>query len=219
VTRRRLSLPSVTEVHLVEEASGIGYIHLAFFQSTTPEELDAALSRLAAQGMRALILDLRANPGGYFDAAVQIADRFVREGILVSTRGRTAGASRIYRAEDGNNFDMPLVLLIDGETASAAEILAGAIKDHRRGVLVGQRTFAKGSLQHIYPLTTIAAGIRLTTARTYSPLDLPYNDQGVTPDIVVDRLTDMDAMMSLMRLQQRQFETAVQVARDLLQKE
>jgi carboxyl-terminal processing protease len=225
VTRSQLCTPSVTDARIVDPNLGIGYIHLAYFQRLTPDELDAAITKLNAEGMRALILDLRGNPGGLFTIAIQIADRFIAEGVLVSTRGRTEGSNAVHRARaDDLAFAMPLVVLIDGETASAAEVVAGAIKDHHRGRLVGQQTYGKGSVQHLIPLRKEwgGSGILLTTAKFYSPLDLAYSDQGVIPDVIIDQVADLDgmpsSMMGILDLQRRQFEEALRIARQLLEK-
>lgn len=219
ITRQRFSTPSVDHVRMVDPDTGIGYLHLGVFHAATLEEVDLALGRLMLQGMRALILDLRGNPGGSFDAAVQVADRFLADGVIASTRGRTSDSTAIFRTQDERHLPLPLVLLIDGETASAAELVAGAIRDHRRGTLVGQRTSGKGSVQYVYPLKTVPSGLRLTAARYYSPLDVPFADNPVVPDIIVDELDPMDtmeSMMSMMQLQERQFETALREARALL---
>jgi carboxyl-terminal processing protease len=221
LVRRRLTLPSVTEVQIVERDPPIGYLHLGFFQDTTLPDLDAALTRLVGEGARAVILDLRGNPGGRLDAAIEVADRFLAEGVVVSTRGRSPGTNVVYRAREEREATLPLVLLIDGETASAAEIVAGALKDHRRAVLVGQRTAGKGSIQHVFPLRSAASGLRLTTAKFFSPLDVPIAPHGVTPDVTVDRVPEGDfgaSMMGLLQLQRHQFDAAVRAAKDLLTK-
>jgi carboxyl-terminal processing protease len=263
LVRQRLAIPSISDARIVDLEAGVGYVHLALFQTSTLEELDNAIARLGEQGMRVLILDLRGNSGGLLVPAVQVADRFVSNGILVMSRGRSPGANAVYRAplaldpppmgrrsRSDAVITAPLVVLIDGETASGAEVVAGAVKDHHRGVLVGQKSAGKGSMQYIFPLrwrSTLAspagepavssgsseadptsarteaaspaeAGLRLTTAALFSPLDYPYNGHGVLPDVTVDRLPDMadpQSMMTMLQLQQLQFEAALRAAREL----
>jgi carboxyl-terminal processing protease len=224
VVRQHISTPSVTDARMVDPAAGIGYLHLAYVQRSTLDELDAAMAKLTAEGMRALILDLRGNPGGSFPVAVQIADRFISEGLLVAKRGRSEGSNVDYRASAADpTWGLPLVVLIDGETASASEVVAGAIKDHQRGQLIGEPTFGKSSIQHLIQLKW-GSGMRLTTARFYSPLNLAYNEQRITPHILVDRAPDADgtdmpeSMMDLFELQRYQFEVALRTARELLVK-
>jgi carboxyl-terminal processing protease len=114
-----------------------------------------------------------------------VADKFVDEGVIVSTRGRSSLEDFNYTAHKAGTWRVPLVVLIDGDSASASEIFAGAIRDHRRGELVGQRSYGKGSVQGIFPLTLANAGVRLTTARFYSPSGHPISNVGVKPDLVV----------------------------------
>lgn len=217
VVRRAISAPSVIGARILDAEHGIAYLQLAVFQKNTLEELDLALARLSEEGMRALILDLRGNPGGSFGVAVQVADRFIAEGVLASTRGRTLGSNEVFRAQDGMHLDLQLVVLIDRETASAAELLAGAIKDYHRGILVGQRTYGKGCVQHVFALHTVPAGIRLTTAKFFSPLDTPYSGAGVVPDILIDRTARTPGMESMMGMMD-ELEVALEAARRLLGK-
>jgi carboxyl-terminal processing protease len=135
--------------------------------------------------MKTLIIDLRGNPGGLLNVAVEIAERFIHEGVIVSTRGRAPGQSQVYRAHSQALWTMPLIVLIDRDSASASEILAGALKDHNRAVVVGQRSYGKGSVQSIFALRSAPAGLKLTTAKFYSPKNRPYSEQGVEPDVQV----------------------------------
>ena len=135
--------------------------------------------------MRYLILDLRGNPGGLLNIAVEIADRFLDQGVIVSTRGRAAGQSQVYQTSGRTLWRMPVAVLIDNDSASASEILAGALQDNHRAVVLGVQSYGKGSVQSIFPLRTVPAGLKLTTAKFYSPTDKPYSEQGVVPDTVV----------------------------------
>src|SRR5208283_1425565 len=161
--RRHVDVESITRAKIVEPAVGIGYVQLAGFQKTSTDELDQAISGLQALGMRTLVLDLRGNPGGLLNVAVEIADRFIDEGVIVSTRGRASGQSQVLRASGRARWRMPMCLLVDH--ASASEILAGALQDHHRATVIGERTYGKGSVQSIFSLHSAPAGLKLTTAK------------------------------------------------------
>ncbi|HLA84243.1 MAG TPA: S41 family peptidase [Thermoguttaceae bacterium] len=184
--RRRVDVPSIDEVKIVDAQRGIGYLRLTCFQKSTSHDLDDALWQLHRDGMRGgLIMDLRSNPGGLLISAVEAVDKFVAEGVIVSTRGRDPREGFTYSARSPGTWTVPLIVLIDHDSASAAEIFAGAIRDHRRGTIIGQRSYGKGSVQGIFPLHSHSSGIRLTTAKFYSPNGHPFNLVGVTPDRVV----------------------------------
>src|SRR5271165_1679062 len=185
LVRRHVDVESITRAKLIDPAEGIGYVQLTGFQKTSTEELDQAVSGLEAMGMTTLILDLRGNPGGLLNVAVEIAERFLDEGVIVSTRGRAAGQSQILRANGKARWRMPMALLVDHDSASASEILAGALQDHHRATVIGERTYGKGSVQSIFSLRSAPAGLKLTTAKFYSPHNRPYSEQGVTPDLPV----------------------------------
>jgi C-terminal processing protease CtpA/Prc len=175
------SLPSVVvEDEMALMMTGIAYVRITSFQRNTLSELEVALARL--RGMRALILDLRGNPGGLFPVAVQIAERFLPAGVIVTTQGQAPAFNRTFESRSGMAaIDVPLVVLIDGETASAAEVLAGALKDNGRAWLIGTPTFGKGTIQTVLQLTD-GGGIRITLARFFTPQGQPYNGVGVAPN-------------------------------------
>ncbi len=150
VQRRRVEVPCVENVHIVDAEKKIGYLRLTNFQKTTTRDVERALWDLHRQGMRSLILDVRGNPGGLLSAAVEVADRFLMEGRIVSTRGRNARENFDYVAHRPNTWDVPLVVLIDNDSASASEIFAGAIADSGRGLIVGETSYGKGSVQGIF---------------------------------------------------------------------
>jgi len=185
VQRRRVEVPSVENVRIADEGFGVGYLRIGSFQKTTPRDMEAALWRLHRQGMRSLIIDVRGNPGGLLTASVEVADKFLKEGMIVSTRGRSPQEDFDYRAHQVGTWRPPLIVLIDGNTASAAEIFAGAIADHRRGTVLGERSYGKGSVQGIFPLANQRHGVRLTTAKFYSPSGRAISDRGVLPDMQV----------------------------------
>ncbi|MBW3541160.1 MAG: S41 family peptidase [Planctomycetes bacterium] len=184
-TRRAVQVKSVPVARMIDRERGIGYVQMTGFQRTTTEELDAALRDLQRQGMRSLIWDLRGNPGGLLPVAAEVADRFVGEGLVVSTRGRSNEQNETFSAHAAGTWRVPLVLLVDEDSASASEIVAGAIRDHRRGTIVGRRTYGKWSVQTIMPLRG-GTGLRLTTARFYSPSGRWLGKVGVEPDVAVE---------------------------------
>lgn len=166
---------------------GYGYARISVFQENTGVEFRDRLRKLKADGaaLRGLVLDLRDNPGGVLQAAVEVADAMLEGGVVVKTEGRLASADGTYGAGPGDLTDgAPLVVLIDGGSASASEIVAGALKDHQRALVIGQRSFGKGSVQNILPLESGGA-IKLTTARYYTPSGHSIQAQGITPDIVL----------------------------------
>ena len=150
------------------------------------QELKDAIGRLQSAGMKALVLDLRGNPGGLFKPSVQTAEMFLPDGIIVHTQSRSSEFNETHRSHNPNAFLFPLVMLIDSETASSAEVVAGALKENDRARLVGQTTFGKGSIQCIVPLEIVSAGVKITVARFLSPSGQPYNGRGVTPHVIVE---------------------------------
>lgn len=203
IQRRRVEVPSVQDIQMVDLENGVAYIKLTSFQKTTSRDVDAALWSLHRQGMRSLIIDVRGNPGGLLNASVEVADKFLPSGVIVSTRGRSTREDFDYQAHNVGTWRVPLVVLIDGDSASASEIFAGAIHDHGRGTVVGQRSYGKGSVQGIFPLSRYKSGIRLTTSKFYSPSGHPISDRGVIPNVeirpdhtrVTARVTDTGEML------------------------
>jgi carboxyl-terminal processing protease len=208
--RQVVHVPSLSEPRFLDDQLAIGYLQLVTFQETTVRELDLAILKLQQAGMRALILDLRGNQGGLFEVAIQVVERFISAGVIVSTHGQVREYNMTYRAHGSSILTVPLVVLIDGETASAAEMVAGALKDHQRGKLVGRTTFGKGSIQRVQGLSAIPAGIRMTVARFYSPRGLAYSETGVSPHLLVD-LPDMPVEFE----QDAQVHKALEIARAL----
>ena len=185
VRREHVEVPSVEDVRMADPAAGVAYLKISSFQKTTAADLEAALRRLDAAGMRSLVVDLRGNPGGLLSAAVDVADLFLERGLVVATRGRSPEEDFNYTASRPGTWRMPLVVVIDGESASSSEIFAGAIRDHARGTIVGTRSYGKGSIQGIFPLDSAGVGMRLTTAKFYSPNGHPYSGIGVEPHLAV----------------------------------
>ncbi|MGE5278217.1 MAG: S41 family peptidase [Acidobacteriota bacterium] len=170
MTITRAEIPTLSVPYAFMITPETGYIFLRDFTHTSSRELIAAIEKLEKQGMKRLLLDLRGNPGGVLDQAVDVADVFLPKGAkVVYTRGRTpSSAQDFYAPGDGAHFERPLVVLVNRGSASASEIVAGAIQDHDRGLIVGQRTWGKGLVQSVYTLP-YGAGLALTTARYYTP--------------------------------------------------
>jgi carboxyl-terminal processing protease len=182
--RRAVEVKSIPVAQIVDRERGIAYIRMTAFQATSPRELDAALSRLSREGMRSVIWDLRGNPGGLLSAATSVLDRFVDSGVLVSTRGRSLDQNSSYSASPHPKYNVPMVLLVDENSASASEIVAGAIHDHKRGTIVGRTTYGKWCVQSIFYMPN-GSGLRLTTAKFFSPHGHNFSEIGVRPDVAV----------------------------------
>lgn len=185
LVRQYVEVPSVDNVCLIDEGQKVGYLRLISFQRSTSREIDEALWKLYHQGMKSLVIDVRSNPGGLLSASVDVADKFVPQGTIVSTRGRSPQEDYDYPARRSSTWELPLVVLVDENSASASEIFAAAVHDHHRATLVGRNSYGKGSVQGIFPLARCGAGLRLTTAKFYSPKGQPISNIGVKPDIIV----------------------------------
>jgi carboxyl-terminal processing protease len=187
---------------------GVGYIQIKQFQSSTSEELDEALAELRKDGPpKGLVLDLRGNPGGLLDQAAQVADHFLQRGAIVTTVGGSEGREEKRAKRLGTEPNYPIVMLVNGSSASASEIVAGALKNHDRAVLVGQTTFGKGSVQLVFSRIAGGAALKLTIAQYLTPGGISIQGVGVTPDIELDPMTvdnlEMDLFRSESRLSER----------------
>lgn len=183
VQRKRVDVPSVTIMEMAEP--NVGYIRITNFQKTTATEVTRAMMTLSREDMRSVIIDLRRNPGGLLDSAVELADQFLSRGSIVSTKGRNGQESHNFSAT-APAWDIPLVVLIDGDSASASEIFAGAINDHNRGTIVGQTSYGKGSVQGVFHNEHGNGGLRLTVSKFFSPKGTPISARGVQPHVLVD---------------------------------
>jgi carboxyl-terminal processing protease len=185
LVRDTIRVQSVRSRNLEE---GYGYIRLAQFQERSDRDLQRSLEKMAAEksGIKGVVLDLRNNPGGLLTQAVRIADLFLDSGMIVYTEGRIESQKQKYFAQkDGSWMDFPMVVLVNGGSASASEIVAGALQDHKRAVVLGTKTFGKGSVQTILPLDDSSA-LRLTTARYFTPKGRSIQAAGIVPDIIVE---------------------------------
>jgi carboxyl-terminal processing protease len=184
ITREQIRVQSVRSHDL---GQGIAYIKLRQFQEQTPSDLEGALEKFTKGGFKALVLDLRNNPGGLLTAAVEVSEKFIDDGkLVVYTEGRVRNQNMRFSAHAKKAYaTMPMVILVNQGSASASEIVAGALQDWGRAMVVGTQTFGKGSVQTIIPLSD-GSGLRLTTAKYFTPKGRSIHGKGITPDIVVE---------------------------------
>ncbi|NLX18246.1 MAG: S41 family peptidase [Desulfobulbus sp.] len=188
-TLTREAIPLIS-VKYTELEPGFGYIRISNFQATTTRDLRNALRDLKKKHrILGILLDLRNNPGGLLDQAAKVTDLFLSKGVIVSIRGRDKEEQMVFEAHpEGSYTDFPMVIVVNGGSASGSEIVAGALQDHKRAVILGTTTFGKGSVQAILPLPE-GAGLRLTTAKYYTPNGSSIQATGIKPDLVVPFLT------------------------------
>jgi carboxyl-terminal processing protease len=202
LTRAIIQVDMVKDINGRKEfplgADGIGYVRITEFGEKTGDELEAALGKLKAQGMKALILDLRLNPGGLLDEAVNVCQKFLPRGqLVVSTEGRHSVEK--YFARGGDELKgVPVVVLVNLGSASAAEIVTGCLQDLHRAVILGEKTFGKGSVQSVFPFDDGAA-LKLTVAKYYTPSHRVIHEHGIEPDIVVPMTGEQEAALLLTR--------------------
>jgi carboxyl-terminal processing protease len=196
IMREAIKMDSVRSVRLLPD--GIGYLQLTEFSDNTADEFDKAIDKLLHDGATSLIIDLRDNPGGLLDAAVAVANPFFKKDeLIVYTQGRDPDDREEYRAEgDGDPLTLPMAVLVNAGSASAAEIVTGALKDTNRAVIVGERSFGKGSVQSIFKLKN-GEGLRLTTAHYYTPSGVAIHEHGVSPQVEVVLSADEDEKIRL----------------------
>ena len=188
ITRARVELPTV----LAQTYGDIGYIQLLIFNGNATSALEREISAMQDQGIKALILDLRNNPGGLLDQAVSVSDLFLDEGVVVTQHSRD-GNKREYTSDDDDLAEeIPLVVLMDSDSASASEVVAGALRDRDRAILIGQTSFGKGSVQHLFDLKD-GSQIRVTAAVWLTPDEIRIDGQGLAPDIEIANSEANDA--------------------------
>ena len=186
ITRSIIKIASVKKAEILD--SGIGYVRLTEFQENSPKDLAEALKKLEADNnLKGLILDLRNNPGGLLDVAVDVAGKFLEEGkVVVSTKGRVESQNLEFKSKNNNHhLGYPMVVLVNGGSASASEIVAGALQDYKRALIIGTKSFGKGSVQTVIPMSDGSA-IRVTTSKYFTPKGRSIHGEGIMPDIVVE---------------------------------
>ncbi len=198
IVREIIRVESVTDVHMLD--ADLGYLRIVQFSEPTAEEMRAALGALRDQGARALVIDVRNNPGGLLTAAADVLEPFFARGdLMVYTQGRRPEDREELRSQNpAEPIDLPMAVLINAGSASAAEILAGALKDTHKAAVVGERSFGKGSVQTVFRLSAGEA-LRLTTARYYTPGGVTIHERGVDPDVEVVMSPEEDRNVALQR--------------------
>ncbi|MBI5778562.1 MAG: S41 family peptidase [Planctomycetes bacterium] len=210
LVREIINMKSVKDVRMVDRKARIGYLRVTAFQEDTADLFDAALKTLQDKQMRSLIIDLRFNGGGLMDAALKMANRFIPSGILISLKGKTLNEE--IKADSGDQAitETAIVILVNGSSASASEIFAGALHDHHRATLLGSHTYGKGSVQSVFTIRdakkNVTGAVKLTTARYYTPSgrclerDKGVKDFGIEPDILVEMSSREEAKLLKTRL-------------------
>jgi carboxyl-terminal processing protease len=185
IVRDIIKIKDIKEARILED--GIGYIRLVEFRENTPQDINSVLENLTKSSMNALILDLRNNPGGLLDAAVKVAERFIPKGkVVVYTKGRQPSQNLEFISRASHPItNLPMVVLINEGSASGSEIVAACLQDYKRAIILGTKSFGKGSVQTIIPLSDGSA-LRLTTSKYFTPLGKVIHEKGVMPDIVVE---------------------------------
>ncbi len=209
ITRRRIKTSNIKSEIL---EGNIGYIRLVMFDNEIADYFKIHLNKLLQNDIRGLIIDLRDNPGGSYEQVVEIADTLLPEGTIVYTENREG--KREYKKSDKAHVDLPLAILINGNSASASEILAGAVKDHGRGTLVGTKTFGKGLVQELKILED-NSGIKVTISRYFTPSDVCIHGTGISPDIEVDVMNDYRSLPAsqIPRASDIQLQSAIEAVR------
>lgn len=186
IIRDTIKIKDIKDARILED--NIGYVRLVEFRENTSRDLDTALAQLNKSGMDSMILDLRNNPGGLLDVAVSVTDKFIpADKVIVSTKGRISMQNMEFKSYSrGSKYlDIPLVILVNEGSASGSEIVAGALQDYRRAVIIGNKTFGKGSVQSVLPLSDGSA-LKLTTSKYFTPLGRLIHNDGINPDIAVE---------------------------------
>ena len=190
ITRKIIEVQSVSS-KIISKEKNIGYVRLKSFNENSDSQFLKSIKKFEKNsGIKGYVIDLRNNPGGLLTQAINITDFFLDDGEIVSTKGRKISETRKFFAREGDEINgKPLIVLINNGSASASEIFAGALKDHKRAIIIGENSFGKGSVQSIIPLTN-GGGIRLTISKYYLPSGKSISDVGVTPDILVEEIGD-----------------------------
>lgn len=201
ITREIIKLKSIKSVRIIDDKHKIGYIRITDFKEDTFNDFDNAVDKLEEQGMKALVIDLRFNPGGLLDSALRLINRFIKEGSMISIRGRNKDDVRTIPADknEGLLSELPLAILLNGASASASEVFSGAMQDHKRAAIIGSRSYGKGSVQQLFPLKENGPAVKMTIARYYTPSGRSVDrsadkkNYGVLPDYIVEMTPEQDA--------------------------
>lgn len=207
LTREVIKLNSVKDASIIDERNKVGYVRVTTFQEDTPQAFQSAVEGLREAGMKSLIVDLRFNSGGLLDSAVALSNKFIKSGVIVSTRGRIKESIQTFEAEPANATfaGIPLAVLVNGSSASASEIFAGAIQDYKKGTLIGTATYGKGSVQIPLELPGDKSAVKLTIAHYYTPSGKCLQrdkdkSHGLDPDVLVELTTEEETELIKARL-------------------
>jgi carboxyl-terminal processing protease len=211
LARRSVYVSSVSNVQMIDPANQVAYLRLKQFSESSSTDLDKALWSLHNQGMKTLVMDLRGNPGGLLDQAIAISNKFLPQGGIVSTKGRNPQDNTNETASFSQTWKVPLVLLVDENSASASEIFAAAIQDNHRGVIIGRHSYGKGTVQTHFPMRSVNGDLKLTTAKFYSPSGREMAGSGVEPDVAVPA---NQAGLDFSPERDGDIQTALQIAQD-----
>lgn len=211
VVRGKVEVPTI-EYEMMEDS--IGYIAITEFDKVTATQFRSAITELEGQGMKGLVIDLRDNPGGLLDSVVDMLDRMVKEGMLVYTKDKNGNGDE-YKANDSDYFDKPLAVLINGNSASASEVFAGAIQDYGIGTLVGTTSYGKGIVQNVFPLTDGSA-VKLTVSKYYTPNGRNIHGIGIEPDVEVELDENLKQEVEISKSEDNQLQKAIEVVKEKL---
>lgn len=206
MTRRKLEIQTVEHEMLDDKT---GYLEVTEFDTVTADQFQSGLEQLTSQGMERLVLDLRNNPGGELNAAVAMIDYLLPDGETIVSIADKNGEGETYSSEDGHQMDIPVAILVNGNSASASEVFTGAMKDHERAVVVGTTTFGKGIVQSLYTLQD-GSGIKLTTEHYYTPDGTDIHGAGIEPDVSVELNEGLETMIEIPKDQDNQLQAALE---------
>lgn len=213
VPRRKIEVPTIEHTMLDNK---MGYIKISEFDKVTVDQFRDAIDELDSQGQNGLIVDVRNNPGGLLDAVTEMLDRLLPEGLIVYTEDKNGKRQEIY--SDGDEyFDKPLVVLTNGNSASASEIFAGAIQDYEIGKVVGTNTFGKGIVQSIFPLFDESAAIKVTVSKYYTPNGRDIHEVGIIPDVEVELDDDLRQQVVIEKEEDNQLQAGIDVLEELIE--
>lgn len=215
VTRKQIETPTVKSKMLEKDDEKIGYIRVSAFEKVTAKQFRDSLEQLEQQGQKGLIIDLRGNGGGRLDTVVDMLDRMLPEGVIVSTKTK-AGKGEEYKSTAKEQFDKPLVVLINGNSASASEVFAGAIQDYKVGKLVGTTSFGKGIVQTVFQLKDGSA-VKLTTSEYFTPKGRNIHGKGLTPDVQVELDEGLAKKVEIKESDDNQLQKAIETVGEMIE--
>lgn len=211
IVRQKINIPTI-EFEMLDSRNKIGYIQITEFDEITVSQFSDAVSRLERKGMKGLIIDVRDNPGGLLNSVVKILDRLIYKGLLVYTEDKNGQREEKY-ADDSKQFNKPIVVLINENSASASEIFAGALQDYEKATIVGTTSFGKGIVQSVIPLTDGTA-VKLTISKYYTPKGRNIHGTGITPDVEIELDEELKKMVTIPHDQDNQLQKAIEIIKD-----